>query len=266
MIIFDVVITKMASSITISVKDLSIGYPGKHSVKTVTEGISDTLQSGELTCLLGENGAGKSTLLRTLAGFQPPVNGEIDILGKPLKSYSNKDLARVISVVLTERTVLQNMTVEELVGLGRTPYTGFWGTLSETDVKKVDEALEMVGISALKQRQIQTLSDGERQKVMIAKALAQETPIIFLDEPTAFLDYPSKVEILKLLHRLSREQDKTIFISTHDLELALQIADRLWLMGKGRGVVTGPPQQLIQDGTLESYLCLPGISTVTKTN
>ena len=169
-------------------------------------------------------------------------------------------------MVLTERTVLQNMTVEELVGLGRTPYTGFWGTLSETDVKKVDEALEMVGISALKQRQIQTLSDGERQKVMIAKALAQETPIIFLDEPTAFLDYPSKVEILKLLHRLSREQDKTIFISTHDLELALQIADRLWLMGKGRGVVTGPPQQLIQDGTLESYLCLPGISTVTKTN
>ena len=115
-------------------------------------------------------------------------------------------------------------------------------------------------------RQIQTLSDGERQKVMIAKALAQETPIIFLDEPTAFLDYPSKVEILKLLHRLSREQDKTIFISTHDLELALQIADRLWLMGKGRGVVTGPPQQLIKDGTLESYLCLPGISTVTKTN
>lgn len=256
----------MSCGITINVKDLSIGYPGKHSVKKVAEGISDTLRSGELTCLLGENGAGKSTLLRTLAGFQPPVKGEIEVLGKPLNSYRDKDLAKVISVVLTERTVLQNMTVEELVGLGRTPYTGFWGSLSDEDEKKVDEALELVGITALKSRQIQTLSDGERQKVMIAKALAQETPIIFLDEPTAFLDYPSKVEILRLLHLLSREQEKTIFISTHDLELALQIADRIWLMGKGRGVVTGPPQQLIEDGTLESYLCLPGISTVTKTN
>lgn len=256
----------MTSTDTIIVKDLAIGYNGRRSVKIVSKGINDTLYSGELTCLLGENGAGKSTLLRTLAGFQPPIEGQIKVMGKPLKDYREKELAKVISVVLTERTVLQNMTVAELAGMGRTPYTGFWGTLSKEDKQKVDDAIAMVGISALESRQVQTLSDGERQKVMIAKALAQETPIIFLDEPTAFLDYPSKVEILKLLHRLSREQDKTIFISTHDLELALQIADRLWLMGKGRGVVTGPPQQLIKDGTLESYLCLPGISTVTKTN
>lgn len=261
MIIFNVY---MSHGITIDIKNLTIGYTGKHSVKVVAKEITESLSSGELTCLLGENGAGKSTLLRTLAGFQQPVDGDISIMGKPLKSYSNKDLARVISVVLTERTVLQNMTVEELTGLGRTPYTGFWGTLSEDDRKRVDEALEQVGITLLKDRQIQTLSDGERQKIMIAKALAQETPVIFLDEPTAFLDYPSKVEILRLLHRLSREQDKTIFISTHDLELALQIADRIWLMGKGRPVVTGSPEELTQNGTLESYLCLPGINIVDK--
>ena len=249
----------MTSTDTIIVKDLAIGYNGRRSVKIVSKGINDTLYSGELTCLLGENGAGKSTLLRTLDGFQPPIEGQIRVMGKPLKDYRDKDLAKVISVVLTERTVLQNMTVAELAGMGRTPYTGFWGTLSNEDEKKVDEAIAMVGISALAGRHVQTLSDGERQKVMIAKALAQETPIIFLDEPTAFLDYPSKVEILRLLHRLSREQNKTIFISTHDLELALQIADRLWLMGKGRGVVTGPPDELTNNGTLESYLCLPGI-------
>ena len=134
----------MSHGITIDIKNLTIGYTGKHSVKVVAKEITESLSSGELTCLLGENGAGKSTLLRTLAGFQQPVDGDISIMGKPLKSYSNKDLARVISVVLTERTVLQNMTVEELTGLGRTPYTGFWGTLSEDDRKRVDEALEQI--------------------------------------------------------------------------------------------------------------------------
>ena len=215
---------------TIRLTGLSIGYRGKHSVKCVAEGISQAIHSGELTCLLGENGAGKSTLLRTLSGFLPPLAGEISILGRPLSSYKERELATVIGVVLTEKSNLQNMTVRELVGMGRSPYTGFWGRLSADDRHKVDDALSLVGIAALSDRMVQTLSDGERQKVMIAKALAQETPIIFLDEPTAFLDYPSKVEILHLLHRLSREMHKTIFLSTHDLELALQIADRLWLM------------------------------------
>ena len=215
---------------TIRLTGLSIGYRGKHSVKCVAEGISQAIHSGELTCLLGENGAGKSTLLRTLSGFLSPLAGEISILGRPLSSYKERELATVIGVVLTEKNNLQNMTVRELVGMGRSPYTGFWGRLSADDRRKVDDALSLVGIAALRDRMVQTLSDGERQKVMIAKALAQETPIIFLDEPTAFLDYPSKVEILHLLHSLSREMHKTIFLSTHDLELALQIADRLWLM------------------------------------
>lgn len=232
---------------TIRIQDLSIGYRTKHSVKCVAEGISDSIRSGELTCLLGENGAGKSTLLRTLSGFLPPISGEIILLGKPLHSYSERELATVIGVVLTERTNLQNMTVEELVGMGRSPYTGFWGRLSVEDRRKVEEALALVGIFALRGRMVQTLSDGERQKVMIAKALAQETPVIFLDEPTAFLDYPSKVEVLHLLGRLSREMGKTIFLSTHDLELALRVADRVWLMSRQGGVQTGLPANLIVD-------------------
>ena len=242
---------------TIRIRNLSIGYTSKHSVKVVTEGITDTIRSGELTCLLGENGSGKSTLLRTLSGFLPPLSGDITILGKPLKAYREKELATVIGVVLTEKSNLQNMTVEELVGMGRSPYTGFWGRLSAGDRAKVGEALAMVGITPLRDRLVQTLSDGERQKVMIAKALAQETPIIFLDEPTAFLDYPSKVDILHLLYRLSHEAGKTVFLSTHDLELALQVADQLWLMAKGRGVQTGTPEDLTRDGSLEHFFNLP---------
>jgi iron complex transport system ATP-binding protein len=232
---------------TIRLAGLSIGYSAKHSVKVVAEGISDTIRSYELTCLIGENGAGKSTLLRTLSGFLPPLSGEIEIMGKPLKSYKEIELAKVIGVVLTEKSNLQNMTVEELVGMGRSPYTGFWGRLRAEDRAKVAEAIALVGINELKDRLVQTLSDGERQKVMIAKALAQETPIIFLDEPTAFLDYPSKVEILNLLHKLSSEAGKTIFLSTHDLELALRVADRVWLMTKQGKVTAGLPGNLRVD-------------------
>lgn len=245
---------------TIVISDLAIGYPDKRSVKTVAEGITDTLTSGCLTCLLGENGAGKSTLLRTLAGFQPALKGTVEIMGKPLRQYSEKELAKVIGVVLTERNNLQNMTVAELVGMGRSPYTNFWGRLTDEDREKVAAAMDLVGIRPLASRMVETLSDGERQKTMIAKALAQETPVIFLDEPTAFLDYPSKVEILQLLRRLAMEMDKTIFLSTHDLELALQIADRLWLMAKGGEVIAGTPAELAQNGTLERYFARKGVT------
>ena len=210
---------------TIHIENLSIGYPGKSDVKVVADGICAGINSGELTCLLGANGVGKSTLLRTLSAFQPKLGGEIRIQGKEIESYTDKQLSRVISVVLTE-----NMSVTELIGLGRSPYTGFWGTLTKEDRQVVERAVALVGIPHLAHRMVHTLSDGERQKVMIAKALAQETPVIYLDEPTAFLDFPSKVEMMQLLHHLSRQTDKTIFLSTHDLELALQIADKIWLM------------------------------------
>ena len=265
---------------TIQLRDLSIGYQTKHSVKTVAAGINGAIRSGELTCLLGANGVGKSTLLRTLAAFQPQISGEIFIsrneecgVRREITSFTDKELSKVIGVVLTEKPDVRNMSVRELVSLGRSPYTGFWGTYTDEDLRIVDEAIEMVGITDLIRRPVHTLSDGERQKVMIAKALAQQTPVIFLDEPTAFLDYPSKVEVLQLLRRISREAEKTIFLSTHDVELALQLADTIWLMRRQesgdrsqelgdrsqetgvKGPVTiGSPEALAASGDLGSFI------------
>lgn len=244
---------------TIHIKDLSIGYPGKGEVKVVAGHINAGINSGELTCLLGANGIGKSTLLRTLSAFQPKLSGEIFIQGKEIEQYKDKELSMAISVVLTEKCEVRNMTVTELVGLGRTPYTGFWGTLDEDDKRIVERSISLVKIEKLADRMVHTLSDGERQKVMIAKALAQETPIIFLDEPTAFLDFPSKVEMMQLLHRLSRQTNKTIFLSTHDLELALQIADKIWLMDKMNGVIIGTPEDLSLNGSLSAFFAHKGI-------
>ena len=239
---------------TIELRNLSIGYQTKHGIKTVATSIDGTIKSGELTCLLGANGVGKSTLLKTLSSFQPKTGGEILLEGRELSEYSDKQLSRLIGVVLTEKPDVRNMTVRELVSLGRSPYTGFWGTYSKDDLQVVDEAIAMVGIEPLKKRMVHTLSDGERQKVMIAKALAQQTPVIYLDEPTAFLDYPSKVEVLQLLCRISREADKVIFLSTHDVELALQMADTIWLMTQGEAVAIGSPKALAEQGALGRFI------------
>lgn len=244
---------------TIQLRNLSIGYVTKKERKVVAEGITADIRSGELTCLLGANGIGKSTLLRTLSAFQPKLAGDIFVQGKEIASYTEKQLSTLLSVVLTEKCDIKNMSACELIGLGRSPYTGFWGTLSEDDKRIVDTAISLVKIENLANRMVDTLSDGERQKVMIAKALAQDTPIIFLDEPTAFLDFPSKVEIMQLLHRLSRQTDKTIFLSTHDLELALQIADKIWLIDKHSSVTIGTPEDLSLSGKLSSFFARKGI-------
>lgn len=267
----------------IELKELTIGYAQKNNTKIVASGINATLHSGRLTCLIGANGIGKSTLLRTLSAFQPPLSGEIFIDSEspiPLSTLTDKQLSRLIGVVLTEKPDVQNMTVFELVGLGRSPYTGFWGRLNEEDKEVVKESLRLVGIESLQDRLIQTLSDGERQKTMIAKALAQQTPVIYLDEPTAFLDYPSKVEMLTLLRHLARETGKTIFLSTHDMELALQIADELWLMTAGTPssdtaespsnnglcqtpkettLIIGTPRELASNGSLSHFIDRPGL-------
>lgn len=244
---------------TIRLSHLDTGYCVRNDSVAVTKDINASLYSGELTCLLGPNGAGKSTLLKTLTGFIAPLRGEIMIGSKALTEYSDSELAKVISVVLTERLSVSNMTVGELVGMGRSPYTGFWGRMDRRDREVVDEAIALVGIEALRGRMVQTLSDGERQKVLIAKSLAQETPVIFLDEPTAFLDYPSKVEVMQLLQNLSREKDKTIFLSTHDLELALQIADKIWLLDKPHGVSIGTPEDLSLNGDMGRYFQRDGV-------
>ena len=244
----------------IELKALTTGYRSKRGEHVVSKQITATLQAGELTCLLGPNGAGKSTLLRTLAAFQPPLSGEMLLDGQLLQEYTAQQLAMRIGVVLTERPSIKGMRVREMVAMGRSPYTGFWGGLKAEDEKAVDEAIAQVGIHNLERRQVDTLSDGERQKVMIAKALAQQTPIIFLDEPTAFLDFPSKVEMLLLLRRLAREMQKTVFLSTHDIELALQTADRLWLMGRDtEELIIGTPRELAATGALPRFFSGPGI-------
>lgn len=245
---------------TIRLSDLRIGYRVRNEEHVVAEGLDASISNGELTCLLGRNGAGKSTLLRTLAAFQPPLGGSIRLLGRVLTEYSDRELSHLLGVVLTDKCDLTNMTVVDLVAMGRAPYTGFWGALAASDRQEIDRAVAAVGIESLAERKIQTLSDGERQKAMIAKALAQQTPVILLDEPTAFLDYPSKVEIMQLLHRLTRETGKTIFLSTHDLELALQIADRIWLMKRGEPLITGTPEDLSIDGTLAGFFPQKGIA------
>lgn len=257
--------------ISVECKELTIGYKAKRTgFREVAAGINAELYGGRLTSLIGSNGIGKSTLLRTLSAFQPSLAGDVLIQGKSLRRYTNKELSRLIGVVLTERPALQNMSVRELVGLGRSPYTGFWGKLTAADEEIVTEAIYDVGIENLQHRMIQTLSDGERQKVMIAKALAQQTPVIFLDEPTAFLDYPSKVEVMQLLHRLTRQSGKTIFLSTHDIELALQLSDILWLMSKTdtapstdaslSQLTIGTPQQLAQSDALSAFIERKGIT------
>lgn len=243
----------------ITLNSLTIGYQQKNNRKVVAENINAYILAGELTCLIGPNGVGKSTLLRTLSAFQPPLAGEIAVDGQPLSRLTDRQLSHLIGVVLTTKPDVQNMTVFELVALGRSPYTGFWGRLTEKDRTVVDESIALVGIEHLAERVVQTLSDGERQKMMIAKALAQQTPVIYLDEPTAFLDYPSKVDMLQLLHRLAHQTDKTIFLSTHDLELALQLADRLWLMQPGCELSVGTPRELADDGCLSSFLDRPGL-------
>ena len=260
---------------TVVLNNLSIGYTQKGNEKVVAQGLNAAINSGELTCLLGCNGVGKSTLLRTLSAFQPALGGDILLNAdqtselSPLTSFTDKQLSRMIGIVLTEKPDVRNMTVEDLVGMGRSPYTGFWGTLTANDRQVVSEAISMVSIEPLRGRMIHTLSDGERQKVMIAKALAQQTPIIYLDEPTAFLDYPSKVEMMQLLRRLAHEQQKTIFLSTHDVELALQLADCLWLMEcvphsdlqvrESNLLSVGTPRQLADNGALSRFVERDGI-------
>lgn len=207
----------------ITTNRLTVGYRGHR----VVEDISLSLPCGRLVCLLGPNGAGKSTLLRTLCGFQPPIAGTVTISGSDITTMSAAEVARLVSVVLTDRPLTPSLTAAEMVGMGRAPYTRFWGRLSDDDRRLVSEAMQTVGIAPLATRRMGQLSDGELQKVMIAKALAQHTPVIVLDEPTAFLDYPSKVAVMKTLARLAHDEGKTILMSTHDLELAAQLGDEL---------------------------------------
>ena len=242
-------------------QSLSIGY----SHKVIAADINAQIKGGELTCLIGRNGTGKSTLMRTLAGFLKPLGGSALLDGRDVGRLSPAERSHLISVVLTDRVDIDGMRVKDLVSVGRQPYTGFFGKMSSDDEEVVNKAIADVGMTDFAGRQVNSLSDGERQKVMIAKALAQQTPVIYLDEPTAFLDFPSKVEVLLLLRRICQEAEKTIFLSTHDLELALQIADCIWLMDAENGMSIGTPKELAQTGVLGKFIERKGISFDTNT-
>lgn len=230
---------------------LSIGYRQGGHEKIVASDIEFLLQKGSVTCLLGPNGAGKSTLLRTLSCRQPSLKGAIlTDKGVDLTRISLTEVARTMSVVYTERTNVGALTAREVVGLGRQPYTGFFGRLSAEDRRIVSESLDDVGVMSLADRFMATLSDGERQKVMIARALAQRTPIMILDEPTSFLDVASRLEIMQLLKRLADGYAKAVLLSTHDVASALAVSSQLWLMPGGGRFESGLPEELILSGSL----------------
>ena len=233
---------------------LSLGYGGKRGKRKVLHrGLNLSLFPGETTCLLGLNGAGKSTLLRTLCGFQTSIGGEIRLMGKPIEAYSQAERALLTGVVLTEKTNAGGITVYELVSLGRHPYTGFFGRLKKRDREVIEQSLDAAGIAHKSDSYVAELSDGERQKAMIAKTLAQECPIILLDEPTAFLDVAGRIETLLLLRKLATEQQKSILLSTHDIDQAIRMGDRLWLLEKGKPMRCGTPEDLILNGAFETF-------------
>lgn len=244
----------MRSDFILSAKKLSIGYRlGRRGEKTVHRDLNFQLNSGELTCLLGPNGAGKSTLLRTISGVQKPLNGFLEMEGRRLSDYREKEISCKIGLVLTDKTMAGGLTVFELVSLGRHPHTGFFGRLRAEDYEAVGKALTATGIADKAGNYVAELSDGERQKVMIARVLAQECPVLLLDEPTAFLDVVSRIEIMNLLHDLAMKQEKTILLSTHDLEQALLLGDRLWLLARNEGLRCGITEELVFSGDIDRY-------------
>jgi iron complex transport system ATP-binding protein len=236
-----------------------MGYRAGRRQRHIADGLQLSLNAGEFVCLIGPNGAGKSTLMRTLAGLQPPLAGTIMLLAQDIRALSALEMARHISIVLTERVDSVHLSAYELVALGRHPYTGWAGVLTEADQAVIQEALALAGALALADRSLAQLSDGERQKVMVARALAQATPVILLDEPTAYLDLPRRVELMSMLRDLTRTTGRAVLLSTHDLDLALRTADHLWLLDDAGHVAVGVPEDLVLNGALERSFASQGV-------
>nr|WP_321233104.1 ABC transporter ATP-binding protein [uncultured Psychroserpens sp.] len=243
--------TSRNKHIILKTKGLSIGYTSKKAIAVIAEHINIELKQGELIGLVGANGIGKSTLLRTITTIQQPLDGEIDLNGKPLQSYSGVALAKAMSLVLTEQLMSKNLSVLELIALGRQPYTNWVGNLTEDDISIINTAIEQTNISDLKHRKCFELSDGQLQKVMIARALAQDTDLIILDEPTTHLDMYHKAYILKLLQQLAKETNKTILFSSHEIDLAIQLCDTMVVMTNDT-VISDTPCNLIEQGVFET--------------
>ncbi|MBP5318746.1 MAG: ABC transporter ATP-binding protein, partial [Paludibacteraceae bacterium] len=239
----------MNERILLETRHLTIGYKNH----AVANDLSFDLKAGEMVCLIGRNGSGKSTLIRTIAALQAPLKGNIKLKGENVAKMALRRRARQISIVLSSALLEKSsFTVREMVALGRFPHTGMMGRLSDKDQTVIDQALESVHLSHKAQSPFTELSDGECQRTMIARALAQDTEIILLDEPTAHLDLPNKIDILFLLHRLARETGKGILLSNHELDLTLQIADRIWILSED-GLIKGVPEDLILTRKIDSY-------------
>lgn len=240
-------------------RDLTIGYKARRQPpKVIAADLNLKLAAGELVCLLGPNGAGKSTLLRTLAGMQPALSGDIWVKGTNLSTIDSRTLAQHLSVVLTEQVDVGLLTGYAMVALGRYPYTDWRGTLTAQDELIVQRSIQAVDGVALAGRPVSELSDGERQKMLIARALAQEPAVMILDEPTAFLDLPRRIDIMRILRQLSRRREQGFLLSTHDLDLALRTADKIWLMGEGEFHI-GTPEDLVLDGAFARTFATEGV-------
>lgn len=253
--------SQFSKSPVLHAQGLTIGYARARGTDAViARQLNFALHPGELICLLGPNGAGKSTLMRTLARLQPPLAGQIWLDERPLEELRPGQLARRLSVVLTDRVDVGALSGHGLVSLGRHPYTGWTGSLTPPDQQVVNWALQAVGAAGLAQRQVLELSDGERQKILIARALAQQPLVMLLDEPTAFLDLPRRVEVMALLRRLARENQQAVLLSTHDLDLALRNADRLWLLSAEGALFDGAPEDLVLTGAFERVFAGEGVT------
>lgn len=231
--------------------DLAVGYRNGKTAVTLLQGLNLSLEKGKLVALLGQNGAGKSTLLRALTCDERPISGTIKVNGRNLADMSQKDRSRLIGLVSTERIQAGALTVTELVGLGRQPHTGFLGRLDDEDHEIVRQSMEDAGIIGKANEYMASLSDGERQKAMIARALAQQTPIIILDEPTAFLDVASRIETMRLLQTLAHDRGKAVLLSSHDISQSLMLADELWLITTDRQVIIGSTDELVASGAMD---------------
>lgn len=236
------------NKVVLACENLQIGYSQNSMKKVILSKLNLQLRSGQLTAMLGPNGSGKSTLIRTLCSLQDSMDGSLYLNGQQMNKHN---IAKQIAVVLTSSVYAPNFTVFDMVSTGRIPYTNWLGRLEDSDVIIVNKSIKAVGISALSDRYVHQLSDGERQKMMIAKALAQESPIIILDEPTAHLDLVNRVEISKLLCELAHKKNKAILMATHELDLAIQTADRIWLLDTDK-VHVGAPEDLIINNDLQS--------------
>jgi len=232
----------------LSFSDLIIGYSTGRSVKNLLPPLGASACKGELIAVIGKNGIGKSTLLRTLTGLHPAIDGKITVCGKDLREYSRTEIARRIGYISTEIVKVNNMKVYDLVTLGRFPHTNWMGKLNKEDQEAVTDAIEKTGMTEFRNNYIMQLSDGERQRAMIARVLAQDTDILIMDEPTAFLDISSKYEIVHLMHELTARRDRTIIFSTHDLQTALTRADKIWMILEN-SLKEGAPEDLVLNGT-----------------